>query len=242
MPLTDEQAKQIKEQILKQVESFPEDKKAQIKSYVEPMNNQELEEFLIKNKMIRQEGQEGEMNGSESPSDGEVGRTESGGLGGTQCIMCALANKKVESLVIYEDKDYLAALEINPYTKGHTILIPKKHIVEAKTLKNKALSLANRIGKHLIKKLESEDYEITTTDDLKHAIINIIPKYPGEKLDYQRKPAKKEELKEIHEKIGVIKAKVSRPRQKREKTETIENSGKKEKPKKSLPQLNRRVP
>ena len=231
MPLTDEQAKQVKEQILKQVESFPEDKKAQIKSYIEPMNNQELEEFLIKNKMIPQEGQEAQDPNSE------------GSIQGTQCIMCSLANKKIESLVIYEDKDYLAALEINPYTKGHTILIPKKHIEEAKTLKNKALSLANRIGKHLIKKLESEDYEITTTDDLKHAVINIIPKYPGEKLDYQRKPAKKEELKETQEKIGLIKARIYKPRQPRAKKESTKDPSKSNKhAEKKLPQFNRRIP
>jgi diadenosine tetraphosphate (Ap4A) HIT family hydrolase len=232
MPITDEQAKQIKEQILKQIESFPEDKKAQIKSYIEPMNNQELEEFLIKNKMINQ--------GQANQNEDEVQEETQGQVGG-QCIMCSLANKKIESLAIYEDKDYLAALEINPFSKGHTILIPKQHLEETKKIKNKALTLANRIGKHLVSKLEAESYEITTSDELKHVIINIIPKYKSEKLDYQRKPTEKEELKELSEKIGIIKAKISKPRVKKPKIEK-DKPEKEDKPKKSLPQMNRRIP
>lgn len=236
MPLTDEQAKQIKEQILKQVENFPEEKKAQIKSYIEPMNNQELEEFLIKNKMIQQEGQ--------NPTEDSETNSENTPQGTPQCIMCALANKKIESLIVYEDKDYLAALEINPFSKGHTILIPKQHLEETKQLKDKALTIANKIGKHLVNKLEAESYELTTSEDLKHAIINIIPKYKGEKLDYQRKPSKKEELKELSEKIGIIKARVSKPRIKKPKTEQTDKDkkSKDDKPKKVGLQMNRRAP
>ncbi|MBM3246930.1 HIT family protein [Candidatus Pacearchaeota archaeon] len=232
MPINDEQAKQIKEQILKQVENLPEEKRAEIKSYIEPMSNQELEEFLIKNKMIRQEG--------ESESSEDSAGENSSGLG-KECIMCALANKKISSLAIYEDKDYLAALEINPFTKGHTILIPKQHLEETKQIKNKALTLANRIGKHIVSKLEAESYEINTSAELKHAIINIIPKYKGEKLDYQRKPAKKEELTEIASKIGTIKPRISKPREKKPKGEK-NNKEEKEVSKKSLPSMNRRIP
>ena len=63
MPLTDEQAKSIKEQLFKQVDNFPEDKKEQVRKYIEDMNNEELEQFLIKNKQMQGESQENETEG-----------------------------------------------------------------------------------------------------------------------------------------------------------------------------------
>ena len=95
MPLTDEQAKTIKEQILSQIKNFPEDKREQIKSYIEGMNNEELEEFLIKNKMIKQEGESVENKSN---------------INENRCVMCLIAEKQIESLPIYEDKNYLAVL------------------------------------------------------------------------------------------------------------------------------------
>lgn len=215
MPFTEEQSKSIKQQILKQIESFPEDKREQIKSYVHSLNNEQLEEFLIKNNLIKS---------SENPE-----KTDG-------CIFCSIANKKIESLNVYEDKDYLAALEINPYSIGHAILIPKKHIKESKGLPSKAFTIANKIGRHLIKKLKAESFQITSSEDLKHAIVNIIPVYKDKPLDYQRKPMKKQELQDVAIKIGEIK--------KKEKKEKIVKTNKKLEKEiaKDLILLNRRIP
>ncbi len=232
MPINDEQAKSIKEQILKQVEQLPEEKREQIKQYILSMNNEELEAFLKKNAEMQQ--------GREDPTSGQD--EESPESGEPKCIMCLIAGKKIESLIIYEDEDYLAALEINPFSRGHTILIPKKHLAESKLLPSKALTLAKKIGNHLIKKLEAENFEINTSDELKHAIINIIPVYKGEKINYQRKPAKKEELKELKEKIGQM---IKKPRVKREKKRAEDKEKSKSEDKnqeKKLLKYNRRIP
>ena len=231
MPITDEQAKSIKEQLFKQIESFPEDKRSEIKEYITSMNNEQLEEFLIKNKMMGGEGEEAE------------GETENEKSAKTpQCIMCMISSKKIESLPIYEDKDYLAALEINPFSPGHIILIPKEHISETKSLKSKIFTIADKIGKHLVKKLEAENFQITSSDELKHALVNIIPTYKGKKLTFERKPAKKEELQEISMRIGKIVKKVAKPRVKKEKKEESKTEKAEEKSKSNIPKMNRRVP
>jgi len=237
MPLTDDQAKNIKEQILKQVETFPEDKRQSIKEYILSLNNEQLEEFLIKNKMMSQEG---EINEQEENSEDKPEKPKSG----NQCIMCMISNKQIESLVIYEDKDYLAALEINPYSQGHTMLIPKIHLKETKQLKSKAFTIANRIGRHLVSKLGAENFQITSSDDLKHALINIIPRYKDQKVSFERKPADKKQLSELFSKIGKIEQKKKIQKIKTEKSEKKENSqeAKSEKPKSTFPQMNRRIP
>jgi histidine triad (HIT) family protein len=44
-----------------------------------------------------------------------------------ECIFCKIAQKDIPSAVIWEDSEYLAFLDLNPNTKGMTLVIPKKH-------------------------------------------------------------------------------------------------------------------
>jgi len=43
------------------------------------------------------------------------------------CIFCKIVNKKIPAEIIYEDEQFLAFLDINPKSPGHTQVIPKEH-------------------------------------------------------------------------------------------------------------------
>ena len=43
------------------------------------------------------------------------------------CIFCKIINKEIPCTKIYEDENFLAFLDINPLSPGHTQIIPKKH-------------------------------------------------------------------------------------------------------------------
>jgi len=43
------------------------------------------------------------------------------------CIFCKIANKEIPAHIVYEDEDFVAFLDINPQSPGHTQVIPKKH-------------------------------------------------------------------------------------------------------------------
>lgn len=43
------------------------------------------------------------------------------------CIFCKIANKEFNSAIVYEDQNYLAILDLNPNTKGMTLVLPKAH-------------------------------------------------------------------------------------------------------------------
>ena len=43
------------------------------------------------------------------------------------CIFCKIINKEIPANIVYEDSDFLAFLDINPQSPGHTQVIPKKH-------------------------------------------------------------------------------------------------------------------
>ena len=43
------------------------------------------------------------------------------------CIFCAIAEGEIPSFKVYEDDLVLAYLDINPFSEGHTLVIPKEH-------------------------------------------------------------------------------------------------------------------
>jgi diadenosine tetraphosphate (Ap4A) HIT family hydrolase len=45
----------------------------------------------------------------------------------TNCIFCKIVKGEFDSAKIWENKDFLAILDVNPNTKGMTLVLPKKH-------------------------------------------------------------------------------------------------------------------
>ncbi|WP_017379236.1 HIT family protein [Paenisporosarcina sp. TG-14] len=45
----------------------------------------------------------------------------------SDCLFCKIVEGSIPSTKVYEDEHVLAFMDIMPLTKGHTLLIPKKH-------------------------------------------------------------------------------------------------------------------
>ena len=43
------------------------------------------------------------------------------------CVFCAIVAGRAPAVVVYEDEHTLAFLDIHPATRGHTLVIPKRH-------------------------------------------------------------------------------------------------------------------
>lgn len=241
MPLTDEQAKAIKEQLLKSIPQLPKEQQTGAIKYIQSMNNLQLEEFLIKNQMIQKEKQLNSTLAQKTQKTTKPKKLTKTEKEKQQCVFCALSNKTMPSIQLYEDKDYLAALEIRPFTEGHTILIPKKHIKKTKSLPSKSFTLANMIGKHITKKLKAVSFQVTTTSEMNHAIINIIPTYKKQPLTYERQETKPTDLQRIAIKIGEIKKK-KMPKKKSKIKQQPSQITKVEQPTNSIIKLSRRIP
>ncbi len=175
--MTNEQAEKIKEKLLLHLKDFPEDQRDFIKEKILSMTNEELEKFLEENSIIYKEETEG------------------------QCIFCNIVNKKIPSYIIYEDKENLAVLEINPLSKGHTLIVPKKHL-EIEKIPKKSFSLAKKIASKIKSKFNPLEIKINPTKIFSHALIEVIPLYGGEK---ERKKAPEEELKNLQQILKIEK-------------------------------------
>lgn len=188
-----EQIKQIREQLIEQIDkSFPEESKQQTIQEINSMSDKELIEFLRKNNMIQQD------------ASGE----------GQQCVFCAIANKQMPSTEIDENEDAIAVLEINPISKGHTIVIPKEHITKPEDLSDKTKELSTKIGEKLKKIFNVEKVEVAIRNILGHESINIIPIYKDETIDSPRTQSNPEELAKIKSEIdGFIEQKAAEPKE-----------------------------
>ncbi|AEF35232.1 Hit-like protein [Mycolicibacter sinensis] len=45
-------------------------------------------------------------------------------------MFCAVVSGDAPAVRIFEDDDYLAFLDIRPFTRGHTLVVPKQHFVD----------------------------------------------------------------------------------------------------------------
>lgn len=102
-----------------------------------------------------------------------------------ECIFCQISCKEVHSYVIYDDNEVMAFLDIEPLTKGHTLIIPKKHFNDFLDTPNdivcKIFTLAKNISK-VLKKIFNYDaviiYSINgeKAQDIRHFHLHIYGK------------------------------------------------------------------
>ena len=172
--LTPQQTESIRKQIIQQIEkSFPEDKKEFAKSQIEAMNSEQLEGFLSQNKLMKK------------PQMSQ------------ECVFCSIISGSISSYKISENLKAVAVLEINPVSRGHSIIIPKEHISTSEKVHQSVFSLAKKVSKILKEKLKPKNVTIASSDLFGHEIINVVPVYENENHGSERKPATQEELNEL---------------------------------------------
>jgi len=62
-----------------------------------------------------------------------------------KCIFCKIIKKEIPLDIVFESKDIIAFYDIHPKAKIHILILPKKHIVSVKHLKEKDKELIGKI-------------------------------------------------------------------------------------------------
>lgn len=103
------------------------------------------------------------------------------------CIFCKIIAGEIPSTKVYEDDEVLAFLDITQTTKGHTLLVPKKHYrnlltmtgEESAQLFTKVPNIANKLIKNLGAKGMNilQNNEEIAGQTVFHTHIHLIPRY-----------------------------------------------------------------
>jgi len=103
------------------------------------------------------------------------------------CVFCDIVNGKLSAYKIYESDNYLAFLDINPRSKGHCLVIPKKHYSSIIELpEDKIFGLFNVVkivAEKVVKNLNASGINICINNGrdagqvIPHLHVHVIPRY-----------------------------------------------------------------
>src|SRR3989344_6862351 len=90
------------------------------------------------------------------------------------CIFCKIIKKEIHSYIIYEDKNVIAFLDINPSSQGHALVIPKKHYEYILKMPDKEYSDLLLKSKKIAKAIDSSLKPIRTCIVVEGFAVNHV--------------------------------------------------------------------
>jgi histidine triad (HIT) family protein len=109
----------------------------------------------------------------------------------TDCIFCKIVAGEIPCKKVYEDKNSLAFLDINPRNPGHALVIPKKHIQDIFSISegeaSELIKTVRRVAIGVRKAVDAKGISITQSNGqlagqlVPHMHFHVIPRTEAEK-------------------------------------------------------------
>ena len=132
----------------------------------------------------------------------------------SNCIFCKIARGEISCHKIYENKNFLAFLDINPVNKGHILVIPKEHCETILDCNERVLKGIVPVIKKVARKVRevSDGFNICINNFeaagqlIKHFHIHIIPRFKNDGLTIDKQRSlryKKGEIEKFEKKLKI---------------------------------------
>ncbi|HEY1777626.1 MAG TPA: HIT family protein [Solirubrobacteraceae bacterium] len=115
------------------------------------------------------------------------------------CIFCKIVAGELPASVVAADEQALAFLDINPATRGHTLVIPRAHAQDIHDVGSDDLaatiSLAQKVAADARERLGADGVTLMQSSGqaawqtVFHFHIHVIPRYVGDPLSLPWVPA-----------------------------------------------------
>jgi histidine triad (HIT) family protein len=129
------------------------------------------------------------------------------------CIFCKIATGEAPAQIVQEDDQTVAFMDLNPWTRGHALVIPRRHSrniydIEDEDLdrtveaaKRLALTMRDRLGCDGVNLLNSS--EPAAWQSVFHFHVHVIPRYEDDPLRLPGSPMDvgEDELAEVAEQL-----------------------------------------
>jgi diadenosine tetraphosphate (Ap4A) HIT family hydrolase len=112
------------------------------------------------------------------------------------CVFCAIVTGEGPAVRIYEDDDYLAILDIRPFTRGHTLVLPKRHTVDLTDTAPETLANMVVIGQRIANAARATELADATNiaindgraafQSVFHIHLHVLPRRNGDKLSFAK--------------------------------------------------------
>jgi len=124
------------------------------------------------------------------------------------CVFCRIVSGRAPSRKVYEDEDYVAFLDIQPFSRGHTLVCPKKHGETIWDMDEAEIAglfkVAFRISKAVVAAVDADGFRFVQNNGeaanqaVPHVHVHVIPVTMEDKGRYGgRKSLTAEEMESI---------------------------------------------
>ena len=101
------------------------------------------------------------------------------------CIFCKILNGEIPSKKLYEDDKVIVIMDVNPKVDGHSLVIPKEHVVDFKEVSDELLTHMYNVARDMTDKLMTKlDAKAMTlcinygnSQMVKHLHLHLLPDY-----------------------------------------------------------------
>ena len=133
--------------------------------------------------------------------------------GPTACIFCAIVERKSPAWIVYEDAENLAFLDLFPITRGHLLVVPKRHVDRLIDLPESEYASYFKALTEVCRRVEglSRHYNVTANQGelagqiVFHLHFHIMPRY-GSDDPFTRRPRVKLEEREARQLVAALQA------------------------------------
>lgn len=109
------------------------------------------------------------------------------------CVFCRIVKKESPTVTRFENAVSLVFVPLDPVTKGHVLIIPKKHLqdifdIDSATLME-LVSVAQKVARDLVKENQATGINLLhasgkdAQQSVLHFHLHLVPRYPNDGLD-----------------------------------------------------------
>ncbi|MFT4217345.1 MAG: HIT family protein [Micropruina sp.] len=102
------------------------------------------------------------------------------------CLFCSIVAGDIPARRVYEDDHAIAFLDINPWKRGHTLVIPRRHVDDLLDADEALTEIAPAIGtvaRLLTERLDSDGLNLLSNtgavagQEVFHLHVHLVPRY-----------------------------------------------------------------
>jgi diadenosine tetraphosphate (Ap4A) HIT family hydrolase len=113
------------------------------------------------------------------------------------CVFCDIVAGDDPAIRIYEDAEFLGILDIRPFARGHTLVIPKRHTVDLTDTPADTVAGMARVGQRIARAarrsgLHADGNNVVINDGkaafqtVFHIHLHVLPRRSGDKLSFAK--------------------------------------------------------
>ncbi len=114
------------------------------------------------------------------------------------CIFCKIAAGEMPSEIVQEDEHTVAFMDIHPWTRGHALVVPRRHSRNLYEIDDQDLartaSAARRLAQRLRDRLGCDGVNVLNSSEpaawqtVFHFHLHVIPRYEDDPLELPTRP------------------------------------------------------